>query len=262
MFPTETDQADAYMAFRIRTLNASDPPDSFPNPADTEVALGYPDGLVAVGGDLSPDRLIEAYRRGIFPWFNEDQPILWWSPDPRAVIYPECFHMSRSLARTVRQKDWEYSLNQSFPDVIHGCATNRGEYGTWITPDMQSAYASMHKLGYAHSVESWYQGQLAGGIYGLRLGDVFFGESMYSDVSGGSKVAISGLIQICLDAGIKMLDCQLPSPHLQTLGMVELPRQEFLAILAREITATNSNSGWNFSPRAAAELKRLYKTAN
>ena len=130
------------MAFRIRTLNASDPPDSFPDATETGVALGYPDGLVAIGGDLAPERLLAAYRRGIFPWFNEDQPILWWSPDPRAVIYPEHFHMSRSLAKMLRDSDWEYSLNRAFPAVIEGCASNRGDYGTWITADMQGAGAA------------------------------------------------------------------------------------------------------------------------
>jgi len=248
------------MAFRIRTLNASDPPDSFPDATETGVALGYPDGLVAIGGDLAPERLLAAYRRGIFPWFNEDQPILWWSPDPRAVIYPEHFHMSRSLAKMLRDSDWEYSLNRAFPAVIEGCASNRGDYGTWITADMQAAYRTMHELGYAHSVESWYRGQLAGGIYGLKLGNVFFGESMFSSETGGSKVAISGLVKIGLEKGINMLDCQLPSEHLKTLGMTELPRKEFLAGLDREIRDIQCSHDWGFAPRAAKELKELYKT--
>jgi len=261
MSPTETAHHDALMAFRVRILKAGDPPASFPNPEDAGIALGYPDGLVAIGGDLSPDRLLEAYRRGIFPWFNEDQPILWWSPDPRAVIFTDRFHMSRSLARMVGHGDWEYSLNQAFSDVIRGCATERGEHGTWITSDMQAAYEAMHKLGYAHSVESWHQGRLAGGIYGMRLGNVFFGESMYSAMTGGSKVAISGLINVCLDAGITMLDCQLPSEHLKTLGMVELSRKEFLALLGKGATDTRACANWGFSPRPAAGLKSLRKHA-
>ena len=259
---TKAIHPDPLMAFRILTLHTNDPPDSFPNPAETGIALGYPDGLVAIGGDLSPDRLIEAYRRGIFPWFNEDQPILWWSPDPRAVIFPEHFHMSRSLARFVRHQDWEYSLNQAFSSVIHSCAINRGEHGTWITPGMQVAYETMHDLGYAHSVESWYQGQLAGGIYGLRLGNIFFGESMYSGITGGSKVALSGLVNICLDAGIKLLDCQMASEHLKTLGMVEISRNKFLAQLEREIENVHSNGQLGFHRRPAAALIRLRKTTN
>jgi leucyl/phenylalanyl-tRNA--protein transferase len=250
------------MAFRIRTLTPNDPPDSFPDPEQAGVALGFPDGLVAVGGDLSPNRLLAAYRRGIFPWFNEDQPILWWSPDPRAVIFPDHFHMSRSLARMVRQPEWEYSLNQAFDKVIRGCASNRGEYGTWITPEMLTAYEAMHKRGYAHSVESWYQGELAGGIYGLRLGNVFFGESMYSAKTGGSKVAISGLIRVCLASGLKMLDCQLASAHLKTLGMIELPRGEFLAQLGKEPKEPPTSADWEFGQRAAAELQQLHKLTN
>jgi leucyl/phenylalanyl-tRNA--protein transferase len=250
------------MAFRIRTLTPNDPPDSFPDPAQAGVALGFPDGLVAIGGDLSPNRLLAAYRRGIFPWFNEDQPILWWSPDPRAVIFPDQFHMSRSLARMVRQPDWAYSLNQAFGKVIRGCASNRGEYGTWITPEMLAAYEAMHERGHAHSVESWYQGELAGGIYGLRLGNVFFGESMYSAKTGGSKVAISGLIRVCLASGLKMLDCQLASAHLKTLGMIELPRGEFLAQLGKDPKEPPTSDDWEFGQRAAAELQQLHKLTN
>jgi leucyl/phenylalanyl-tRNA--protein transferase len=259
---TETVLPDLYMAYRIQTLHPGDPPDSFPDPAATGIALGYPDGLVAIGGDLSPERLLEAYRHGIFPWFNEDQPILWWSPDPRAVIFPENFHMSRSLARMIRDPDWEYSLNQAFPEVISRCASNRGEYGTWITPGMQAAYATMHELGYAHSVESWYQGQLAGGIYGLRLGNIFFGESMYTGRTGGSKVAISGLISICLNEKIKLLDCQMSSEHLETLGMVEILRNDFLRNLRRETKNAAADRNWGFGRRSAAELVRLRKTTN
>jgi len=262
MYLTETVLPDLHMAYRIQTLHASDPPDSFADPADTGIALGYPDGLVAIGGDLSSERLLEAYRQGIFPWFSEDQPILWWSPDPRAVIFPENFHMSRSLARMVRSPDWEYSLNQAFPEVISGCASNRGEHGTWITPGMQAAYATLHELGYAHSIESWYQGQLAGGIYGLRLGNVFFGESMYTGITGGSKVAISGLISICLDARIKMLDCQMPSEHLETLGMMEVMRDDFLKQLRRETKNAAPFSKWGVEHRSAADLIKLRKTTN
>jgi leucyl/phenylalanyl-tRNA--protein transferase len=220
------------MGFRVQAIRPEDPADSFPDPADMGVALGYPDGLLAVGGDLSPERLIAAYTRGIFPWFNDDQPILWWSPDPRAVLEPEHFHKSRSLMRALRQGGWEYSINYCFADVMNGCAVNRGEYGTWITPDMLAAYSHLHELGYAHSVECWYQGKLAGGIYGIRLGEVFFGESMFSAITNGSKVALTALVELCPHAGVNLIDCQLSSPHLTTLGMVEMPRQAFLQRLA------------------------------
>jgi leucyl/phenylalanyl-tRNA--protein transferase len=249
------------MAFRVHLIAATDPPDSFPDPAEAGIALGYPDGLIAIGGDLSPARLLAAYRRGLFPWFNDDQPILWWSPEPRAVIRPENFHVSRSLARTLRSGDWEFSLNQSFDKVIAGCAENRGEYGTWITAEMVEAYRAMHELGYAHSLESWFHGELAGGIYGIRLGNIFFGESMYSSVTGGSKVAISGLIQLCLDTGISLLDCQLASAHLATLGMEEITRNDFLAILETEIAGASACPNWVLPRSPAAPLADLRRPA-
>jgi leucyl/phenylalanyl-tRNA--protein transferase len=216
------------MAFRVKHLPPDAPPDAFPDPEIMGIALGYPDGLLAIGGDLSAERLIAAYARGIFPWFNEDQPILWWSPDPRAVIEPQNFHMSRSLLREVKSSGWTYSVNNCFAEVVSLCSLNRGEYGTWITPEMVDAYIRLNQLGYAHSVESWYEGELAGGIYGIRMGNMFFGESMFSLRSNASKVAISGLIDLCLTEGIVLLDCQVSSPHLVTLGMTEIPRLEFL----------------------------------
>jgi leucyl/phenylalanyl-tRNA--protein transferase len=225
------------MGFRVQAIRPEDPPDSFPDPADMGVALGHPDGLIAVGGDLSPERLIAAYRRGIFPWFNDDQPILWWSPDPRAVFEPDNFHMSRSLIRKLKKGGWEYSVNHCFDEIVTGCALNRGEYGTWITPEMITAYTRLHELGYVHSIESWYQGELAGGIYGIRLGNMFFGESMFSVITNGSKVALSALISICPHMGIDLIDCQLSSPHLATLGMREMPREIFLNRLAANAQA-------------------------
>ncbi|MEJ2138882.1 MAG: leucyl/phenylalanyl-tRNA--protein transferase [Gammaproteobacteria bacterium] len=245
------------MAFRIRTLLPEDPPDSFPDPAKAGVALGYPDGLLAIGGDLSPPRLLAAYRRGIFPWYNDDQPVLWWSPDPRAVILPSGFHMSRSTTRMIRRGGWQYSLNKAFHDVISGCARNRGRHGTWITPEMQAAYQEMHAFGYAHSVESWFNGALAGGIYGIRLGGVFFGESMFSLATGGSKIALSGLIAECLAEDIAMLDCQLPSDHLRTLGMVEMARDSFLAYLHENTRAARPRRDWRFEPKPAEPLISL-----
>jgi leucyl/phenylalanyl-tRNA--protein transferase len=245
------------MGFRIRTIQPSDPADAFPDPSAMGVALGYPDGLIAVGGDLSAERLLAAYERGIFPWFNDDQPILWWSPDPRAVIEPADFHMSRSLARAIRQGGWEYTINHCFAEVIRGCGDSRAEYGTWITPEMISAYIRLHELGYAHSIESWYQGELAGGIYGIRLGEIFFGESMFSLLGNGSKVAISALVYTALQEGISLLDCQVSSPHLASLGMTEIPRDAFLQRLAANTAAKRAFGNSGEPPRAADILTVL-----
>jgi leucyl/phenylalanyl-tRNA--protein transferase len=249
------------MAFRIRTLSPEDPPDHFPDPATADVALGYPDGLIAIGGDLSSERLLAAYSRGIFPWYNDDQPVLWWSPDPRAVIAPTNFHMSRSLQRELRRHHWEYSLNQHFSTVIDACATGRGEHGTWITADMQNAFIKLHQLGYAHSVESWRDGELAGGIYGVRLGKIFFAESMYTRRTAGSKVALSGLVYLALRNGIDLIDCQLESPHLASLGMQSVPRSEFLAALPALIDAAIALPNWHFERQPAAVLAELRNTA-
>ncbi len=242
------------MAFRIGKIAPDDPPDTFPDPARAGQALGYPDGLLAIGGDLSPERLLAAYRRGIFPWYNDDQPVLWWSPDPRAVIYPEEFHVSRRLRRDMRRRDWQFSVNRDFPAVIDGCAANRGKFGTWITPDMRSAYLRMHDLGYAHSVESWLDGELAGGIYGIRLGAIFFGESMFSAVTNGSKVAITALLGLAPGAGVRLLDCQLPSPHLASLGMRTLPRGDFLALLPDLTRNAEPLPGWVGDPQTLTAL--------
>ena len=248
-------------AFRVKRLHAGDPPDSFPDPLGMGTVLGYPDGLLAIGGDLSPARLLAAYRQGIFPWFNSDQPILWWSPEPRAVIDPARFHMSRSLARTLRRGGWEYSRNEDFAAVIRGCATGRGEHGTWITPSMEAAYLTMHTLGYAHSLESWHNGELAGGIYGIRLGSVFFGESMFSARPGGSKVAISALVQTCLDNGITLIDCQLPSGHLASLGMQEMSRDAFTRLVQAETESARPLAGWHAGRTPAEGLARLRSIA-
>jgi leucyl/phenylalanyl-tRNA--protein transferase len=237
------------MGFRVTTLAADSPPDSFPDPATMGVALGYPDGLLAIGGDLSPERLIAAYRRGIFPWFNDDQPILWWCPEPRAIIRPESFHMSRSLARTLKRGGWTYTVNHCFDRVIAACASDRGEFGTWITPEMGVAYLQLHELGHAHSIESWFEGELAGGIYGINLGTKFFGESMFTNVTDGSKVALSALISLCIYNNIDMLDCQVSSPHLETFGMQEIPRKTFLD----ELKGLKTQSG-GFGVRASGAV--------
>ncbi len=242
------------MAFRVRSISPEDPPDCFPDPSTVSTALGHPDGLVAIGGDLSTERLLAAYRRGIFPWYNEDQPILWWSPEPRAVIYPDEFHLSRRLKKELRSGGWEYSLNRCFPEVIRGCAENRGEHGTWITPAIRAAFLRLHDQGYAHSVESWHNGELAGGLYGLRLGRAFFAESMFTLHTGGSKVALAGLMRIAEDTGIQLIDCQLESAHLETLGMHAIPRDEYLAALPGLTASTTAQPDWKISLQAAANL--------
>jgi leucyl/phenylalanyl-tRNA--protein transferase len=245
------------MAFRVALLQPDDPPDSFPDPQYARTTLGYPDGLIAIGGDLSADRLIQAYAHGIFPWFNDDQPIMWWSPDPRAVLFPTEFHMSRSLARRLRREDWTFSLNQEFSNVIKHCAVNRGEHGTWITSDMISAYENLHALGYAHSLEVWRDGELAGGVYGLRMGNMFFGESMFSVQTDASKIALSALTHVSLSEGISLIDCQLESPHLASLGMRELPRSEFLNLLAAGREPVTAMPDWKIPPKSATVLTEL-----
>lgn len=187
-----------------------------------------PEGLLAAGGDLSQERLLEAYRQGIFPWYSPGQPILWWSPDPRAVLYPEKIKVSRSLGKTLRRGQFVVTFDTRFRDIMHACAGPRAnEKGTWITPEMVDAYSDLHAAGLAHSVEVWHEGELAGGLYGVALGRVFFGESMFTRVTDASKV---GLVTLCrqLQAwGFGLIDCQVSSPHLLTLGAEEISRNRF-----------------------------------
>lgn len=191
------------------------------------------DGLLAVGGDLRPERLIAAYRNGIFPWYSEGEPILWWSPDPRAIIEPAAFHLSRSLARTLRSGRFTITADTAFAEVIAACARipRRHERGTWITKAMRDAYIRLHELGHAHSVECWRDGALAGGLYGVAVGGSFCGESMFSREPDASKAALATLARNCPRLGIRFIDCQLPTPHLKRLGAVEIPRSHFLARL-------------------------------
>jgi len=203
------------------------PPDAFP---ELCFALSEPNGLLAAGGDLEPQRLLVAYRRGIFPWFSEGQPVLWWSPDPRAVLLPQEIKVSRSLRKTLRRGIFQITQDTAFGDVIRGCASPRpNDMGTWITEEMVEAYCRLHSMGYAHSVECWHEGELVGGLYGVALGQVFFGESMFSRMSDASKVALVRLREL----GFELIDCQVPNDHLASLGAREIPREDFTRLLDR-----------------------------
>jgi len=206
----------------IPWLDSGDP---FP---EVERALAEPNGLLAAGADLSQPRLLEAYRNGIFPWFSHDQPILWWSPDPRMVLFPAELKVSRSLARTLRNARFEVRADTAFDAVIEGCRQpRRGESGTWITEEMAEAYGTLHRAGFAHSVETWLDGKLVGGLYGVALGRAFFGESMFARVSDASKVALVALARQLQHWGFGVIDCQMNTAHLASLGAREIPRAEF-----------------------------------
>jgi leucyl/phenylalanyl-tRNA--protein transferase len=215
----------------IPTLSPTDPPQALP---PVSQALAEPNGLLAIGGSLSPNWLVHAYREGAFPWFGRGQPILWWSPDPRAVLFPAEFRRSRSLRRSLRNRGYETRLDGAFGEVLAGCAAPRaGQPGTWITAAMRRAYTALHQLGLAHSVETWRDGRLVGGLYGVALGGVFFGESMFSRETDASKVALSRLVDECIARGVELIDCQQATGHLAALGSRPIPRHEFTALLAR-----------------------------
>jgi leucyl/phenylalanyl-tRNA--protein transferase len=193
-----------------------------------EKALRRPNGLLAAGGDLSPARLLAAYRRGIFPWYSEGEPILWWSPDPRMVLFTDELKVPRSLAKRVRNAGFQVSADRAFEAVIEACSGPRGEHaGTWITPDMKAAYLRLHRMGYAHSVETWLDAALAGGLYGVSIGRMFFGESMFSRVRDASKVALVHLVAQLAHWGFELIDCQMRTPLLASLGARDLARDEF-----------------------------------
>lgn len=208
--------------------------------------LATPEGLLAVGGDLSRERLLLAYRMGIFPWYADDEPVLWWSPDPRLVLYPHEFHLSRSLEKVIRRGDFTVSMDQAFEAVIRECAAVRsgeGE-GTWIVPDMIRAYCDLHAMGVAHSVEAWSGPTLAGGLYGVSLGSGFFGESMFSRAANASKVALAALVTHLNAEGFAIVDCQVTTGHLQRMGAREIPRDLYLEELERCLQAPTRAGRW------------------
>ena len=223
-------------------LTASDPPDAFP-PLDA--ALSEPNGLLAIGGDLDPPRLLAAYSKGIFPWYELDQPILWWSPDPRAVLWPADLHISRRLQRTRRRSELTFSCDQAFSSVIENCAGPRSYAdGTWITAEMKAAYTTLHGLGWAHSFEAWHCSELVGGLYGVAIGQVFFGESMFSRASDASKIVLISAIEFLKREDFALLDCQVWSSHLETLGATTLPRDVFLQHLHELCDPAGTPRSW------------------
>ncbi len=215
----------------IPVLRRDDP---FP---PVEMALREPNGLLCAGGDLSPSRLLAAYRRGIFPWYSPGEPLLWWSPDPRMVLFPAEIKISRSLAKVLRNRPYEVRLDTSFARVMAECAAPRkGHPGTWISAEMQAAYQRLHQLGHAHSVETWMDGELAGGLYGVALGRVFYGESMFSRVPDASKIALAHLCRYLEQRRYTVIDCQMRTAHLASLGAREISRRDFVVGLAKWAT--------------------------
>lgn len=235
------------------------PGDPFP---PTNAALADPEGLLAAGADLSPSTLLKAYRQGIFPWYSDEQPILWWSPDPRLVLFPGDFHLSRSLVKTLRTKSFRFSLDHAFPEVIRACAhTPRfGQPGTWLTDEMIGAYDRLHELGHAHSVEVWQDDELVGGLYGIGMGHVFFGESMFSHVTDASKCALALLCALRKELSLKMIDCQVESAHLVSLGACTLSRTDFEHRL-KNLVQSEEPAHWHQPPAALASWKDRFRLA-
>lgn len=229
---------------RLHWLDPRDPQQPFP-PA--HLAMRDPNGLLAIGGDLSVGRLIRAYSSGIFPWYNPDEPILWWSPDPRAVLMPDSVHVSRSLDKAIRREDYGLSLDTRFAEVLEQCSGPRSRSrGTWLGAEMRDAYAQLHARGYAHSVEVWRRGELIGGLYGVALGRVFFGESMFSRESDASKLALYWLSRQLIAWKFALIDCQVGSTHLKSLGAVDVSRERFLNLLRVAVAQPPRTGLWRF----------------
>jgi leucyl/phenylalanyl-tRNA--protein transferase len=219
----------------------------FPPP---ESALEHPAGLLAAGGDLSPERLLAAYAQGIFPWYAEGEPILWWSPAPRMVLFPDHLKISRSLAKTLKNTRYEIRVDSAFRQVMQACSAPRAtQSGTWIVPEMIDAYCRLHALGYAHSCETWIDGRLAGGLYGVSIGCMFYGESMFARERDASKLAFAHLVRHLGAQGVGMIDCQMYTPHLASLGAALIPRAEFLATLKEQLNKTQPSNLWKLSYR-------------
>lgn len=232
-------------------IEPGSPADNFPSAHD---ALSQPDGLLCFGGDLSEQRLLYAYKNGIFPWPHEQQPITWWSPSPRCVIYPHELVIRRSLKKKMRNGNYNFSMDRAFDNVIKTCAAPRDdETDTWITPNMQRAYSRLHRRGHAHSAEIWRADELVGGLYGVAIGRVFFGESMFSHVADGSKMALACLTKRLQKHGFKLIDAQLSSAHLLTLGAREMTRSAFLHVLNRYCQLENTIKLWQTKPMSVRE---------
>lgn len=226
----------------IRWLSAGSDVDGFPPPHE---ALEEPNGLLAAGGDLRPERLLRAYRRGIFPWYEPGQPILWWCPEPRAVLLPSGLRVSRSLRRTLRRRAFEVTADEAFERVVEGCAgPRRYVAATWITDEMAAAYVELHRLGWAHSFEAWQDGELAGGLYGVAIGRVFFGESMFTRVTDASKTAFVGAVRYLESRSFELIDCQIASAHLRTFGAVDVPRTKFVSLLSKLCAQPARPTSW------------------
>lgn len=229
------------------------PSDEFPHP---DRALLQPRGLLAAGGDLSAKRLLAAYRRGIFPWYSDGEPILWWSPDPRMVLYPGELRIQRSLRKRLKRQDYDIRINTAFTQVIRACAAPRKEHdGTWITTEMIGAYRALHTIGAAHSVETWINGELAGGLYGIAIGRAFFGESMFARSPDASKVALVHLVRHLESAGFGLIDCQMNTAHLARFGAREISRHSFLLQLAELVNYPQPEGVWPVPAHLPAEDK-------
>ena len=216
---------------------------SFP---DIDLALSDPNGLLAAGGELTSERLVQAYQQGIFPWFEEGQPVLWWSPDPRMVLFPEDLRVSKSLQKTLKRAEYRVTMDTAFSEVIASCALPRGDSpGTWITDEIKSAYTQLFELGHAHSVEVWHAEDLVGGLYGVALGEIFFGESMFSFRNNASKIALVRLVKQLQEWNYKLIDCQVSSEHLESLGALEISRAEFRQQLRQLLPRAGQPAPWN-----------------
>jgi len=214
----------------------------FPDPSYAEE-----EGILALGGDLSVDRLVLAYANGIFPWYKEGSPILWWSPDPRMVLFPDRFKVSKSLKQLVRSGKYSYTFDKEFDEVIRKCAEipRKHQESTWITREMLKAYSNLHKAGFAHSVETWFENKLVGGLYGVSLGKAFYGESMFYDMRDASKFALYHLVSILKKWDFELLDAQQDTEHLRSLGAISIPRNEFLDKLEKAVTKPTKKGNWN-----------------